>query len=135
MNKKLKRLETGEILWDGIIYPGETAMYDKVTFDASKWFKFWREKASEIKKSKLNYKELNKIHDSYMGEVLTYGATKQIILRHQEFHELSSELQIAFQIASSNYREPRGIFWGFLTGLFARKISELPWFNQINNHR
>lgn len=80
--KKLKYLTTGEIIWRGIKYPGFSAVYQKVSFDPNKWIEFWKRMIKEIKDSKLNYIEIERIRERFLHEGLMYGCTKQMIKKH-----------------------------------------------------
>lgn len=125
--RKLKFLPTGEVVYKGVKYPGFTALNDNVTFDPDKWKKFWKNKINEIKKMKLDFFQIEDIHSSFVKDGLMYGYTKQMVHKHQDYGELSTELKIALHQAYSNYCESKKGFWGFISGIFVNKlIDRLP---------
>tara|TARA_Y100000310_G_C20254333_1_gene610581 strand:+ start:197 stop:598 length:402 start_codon:yes stop_codon:yes gene_type:complete len=118
----MKENPDGTLTYKGVNYPGVSALQDHVNFDPGKWFIFWKQKAVEIKKQRFELHQLKNIHKSFVHELLTYTGTRQMVELHQELNQLSSELQIAFQMAYSNHRDSRKGVWGFVSGLFAKKF-------------
>lgn len=121
---KIRYLKTGEIIFDGIKYPGATALHMKISFNPNKWFKHWRQMIKQIKKMKLDYEQIQSIHKNFTKELLKYGYSKQLIKRYQDIDELSNELKIAYYQAYSNYRKSRKGLWAFILGLFINKFIE-----------
>lgn len=120
-------LDTGEIIYEGRLYPGpRNLVHQNLNFDADKWFVFWKSKADEIKKSKLSFSQIRGIHREYVHHVFTYAYNKAMLNKHQDLNQLSAELEIAFEIAYSNYRDSHGKLWGFIAGFFARQLGDMP---------
>lgn len=102
---KLKENLDGSITWKGVTYPGHQAYFDKVNFDPERWFEYWWNKAQEIKTKKLTPQQADRIKERLTQEALTYGLTKQTIKKHQRYHEISDELDLALEYAISNYTQ------------------------------
>ncbi len=123
-DKRIKFLDNGEIEFKEVVYPGETAYNDNVTFDKGKWFKDWENLIEEIKKMSLEVWQINDIFDEFKTDLMLYGFTKQLIQEHYKIKQLETKLKLAFHQSYSNYRNSRRIFLGFIAGLFANKAIE-----------
>ncbi len=125
--KEYEELGDGSVIFRGRYYPFLSLRNQEVDFDVEKWLKFWKEKAEEIKKLHLEYFQIKRFHEEFLHHILTYGGTKQMLKRLQEFTQLGTELNIAYQIAYSNYRDSKRGLRGLLIGLFGEKaLKNLP---------
>lgn len=122
MKRNFKYLPSGEIVYNGITYPGQSLLSKKVTFIPKKWFAHWRKRISEIKKLKLDYYQIKEIYEDFVHDMLLYSGSKQMLRKHQETNQLSTELKIAFQQAYSNYRDSKRGLWAFISGLFVNRL-------------
>lgn len=117
-------LPNGEIRYKGTTYPGITLQYKKITFNPKEWFEHWNQNILDIKKSKLDYFQIQHIHENYIRDILAYSGSKQMIKKHQQVNELSNRLVIAFYQSYSNYRDSKKGIFGFISGLLLNKLIE-----------
>lgn len=130
MNKEFSELPTGEIIYNGILYPGKTKRNEKVTFDSKKFFNHWENIIKKIEKEKFSYPQISVIYENFVHDMLSYGTLPQLLHKHQDVNHLRNKLSFSLEKAYSNYRETKSGFWGFVSGLFAHKTLEiLPQLN------
>ena len=127
MKIKGQMMGNGGVIYEGRIYPAPNDPINQTeSFNPDKWLAFWKSKAEEIKKAKLSYDQIYKIHRELSHEIFQYGYHKNMITKHQETNQTIAELTIAFELSYSNYRDSKGKFLSFFMGFFARQIKDLP---------
>ena len=120
--KNFKRFATGEIEFNGIVYPRHDVKFKDINFDYGKWLKHWTKIIQEIKVMKLDYDQIRSIHGDFIHDMLTHMRGDNFKGKLQEFTQISTNLKIAYYQAYSNYRDSKGKLWAFFAGLFTDKL-------------
>ncbi len=117
-NEPIRISSNGIITFQGLTYNTNSNQGVK-NFNRNKFIEQWLKRAEEIKKQNFTASQIVSMHSDLVHELYSFA---YFFRDHsQEFSHIITEVNFAFRIAQSNYRDSKKGFAGFITGLFVNK--------------
>jgi hypothetical protein len=88
-------------------------------------YNFWKEAIPEIKKQSFEREQCFNIKRRFIAQLIFDDVTDVNFFRDYRFDVLSTELDIALEIAYSNYRKEKRSFWSSIFRSAAKALPDL----------
>jgi len=88
-------------------------------------YDFWKTAIPEIKKQSFSRDQVINIKRDFLEQILSKSLVDELLFKDYRLSLLQSELNIALEIAYSNYRKENPGFWRDVFGGIARQLPSL----------
>ena len=88
-------------------------------------YTFWKRVIPEIKKQSFSRDQIRNIKLDFIEQLLSKRIIDELLFNDYKLRLLETELNLALEIAYSNYRKENRSFWSKIFGDFVKRLPEI----------